>query len=410
MITHFTIFGERCSGTTYLENIMLLNFDIQITWKYGWKHFPIFNRIYEDSDNVLFICIVRNISDWLNSFYKDMHHLALKYKENLSQEEKMDAFLNKEFLSIYDISNEIIEDRNLYTGERYKNIFEMRSTKLQYIFEKLPELVNKYILIKHEDLINDFGNTMNKIKDMGLKVNNINIFPKNTLKYKGEEEYDCNFIKKSDNIISKKTIFENKNFLKYDKYERIIYKDFNSKNNLATVFKDVNLDIFNNIGNSKKMLVFGLGSESKIWYEKNGKNTYFVEDKDEKINKFKEEIPIENIIKYEYKTSCKTSGLLKSKQIKEFKLPEELLRLTPFDIIFIDGPENYHSGGYIKKYWNKPGRLIPCYWSSLITKSGSIIYLNSSEHALETYYIQRFFNSNVKEEFIGVNKCTKIYC
>ena len=101
---------------------------------------------------------------------------------------------------------------------------------------------------------------------------------------------------------------------------------------------------------------------------------------------------------------------LKSKQIKEFTIPEELLRLAPFDVILIDGPENYHSGGYIKKYANKPGRLIPCYWSSVLNKPGTIIYLNDSEHALETYFIQRFFNDNVKEEFIGVNNCTKIYC
>jgi hypothetical protein len=147
-----------------------------------------------------------------------------------------------------------------------------------------------------------------------------------------------------------------------------------------------------------------------MWYEKNGKNTYFIEDKDEIINKFDGEIPIENIIKYEYKTCCKTSGLLKSKQIKEFKVPEELLRLTPFDVILIDGPENYHSDRYIKKYAKKPGRLIPCYWSSLLNKSGSIIYVNHSELVLEDYFIKRFFNDNVKEEFIGLHKCTKIYC
>jgi hypothetical protein len=124
------------------------------------------------------------------------------------------------------------------------------------------------------------------------------------------------------------------------------YKEIIKKN--KELFKII--DICNNIGNNKKMLVFGVGDESKMWYEKNGKNTYFVEDKDEKINKFKEKIPIENIIKYEYKTCCETSRLLKSKQIKEFKVPEELLRLTPFDVILIDGPENYHSGRYIKKY------------------------------------------------------------
>ena len=35
----YTIYGERCSGTNYLENIININFDVNITWEYGWKHF-----------------------------------------------------------------------------------------------------------------------------------------------------------------------------------------------------------------------------------------------------------------------------------------------------------------------------------------------------------------------------------
>ena len=38
-IKNFTIFGERCSGTNYVQQLILKNFDTEITWKYGWKHF-----------------------------------------------------------------------------------------------------------------------------------------------------------------------------------------------------------------------------------------------------------------------------------------------------------------------------------------------------------------------------------
>lgn len=61
-----------------------------------------------------------------------MHHLPLKYKNNMSEEEKLDEFLNKEFWSFddnnimnLDTKNEIMMDRNIYTGKRYKNIFEL---------------------------------------------------------------------------------------------------------------------------------------------------------------------------------------------------------------------------------------------------------------------------------------------
>ena len=39
MVNKFTIYGERCSGTNYLEEIILHNFNINVTWDYGWKHF-----------------------------------------------------------------------------------------------------------------------------------------------------------------------------------------------------------------------------------------------------------------------------------------------------------------------------------------------------------------------------------
>ena len=45
MLKKVTIYGERCSGTNYLENLLLLNFDIEIVWDYGSKHFFGFNKV-----------------------------------------------------------------------------------------------------------------------------------------------------------------------------------------------------------------------------------------------------------------------------------------------------------------------------------------------------------------------------
>ena len=74
MIHTVTIYGERCSGTNYLENLLINNFDVEITWIYGRKHFFGFNDL-NNSDDVLFIGIVRNIFDWINSLYREKHHL-----------------------------------------------------------------------------------------------------------------------------------------------------------------------------------------------------------------------------------------------------------------------------------------------------------------------------------------------
>ena len=194
MIKKYTIFGERCSGTNYLENLMNINFDVQVTWEYGWKHFFGYSK-FSNCDDTLFIGIVRNPLDWLNSFYKEKHHLP----RNLHKKEN---FLKNEFYSIAN-GNEIMEDRSMYTKERYKNIFDLRNTKLKYLIDDLPFKVNNYILIRYEDLIDDFDNTMNKIKEKGLSVKKDITFPLNTMNYKNNinRTYVKNtyeFIKKED--------------------------------------------------------------------------------------------------------------------------------------------------------------------------------------------------------------------
>ena len=162
MIKYITIYGERCSGTNYLEELINANFDIIIKWDYGWKHFFGVNDL-TDSKDTLFIGIVRNPYTWINSFYRTPHHLP-------SQLKNIDSFLNDEFYSIHDDNIEIMNDRNIYTKERYKNIFDMRYTKIKFLTEDMYKLVDNYILITYENLIEDFHNTLHKIKNKGLII------------------------------------------------------------------------------------------------------------------------------------------------------------------------------------------------------------------------------------------------
>lgn len=178
-IKKITIFGERCSGTNYLERLLYINFyDFKLTWEYGYKHF-FGHKSLANSDDTLFICIVRNPVDWINSLYRTPWHIAQELRGNV------DNFLNKEFYSYNDESSgsrdgtEIMTDRNIYTGKRYKNIFELRHIKLKYLYKDLPKLVKHYIFIKHEDLIEQFTETMLKLKDKGLTSKPTIQFPLN---------------------------------------------------------------------------------------------------------------------------------------------------------------------------------------------------------------------------------------
>jgi len=55
---YYTIYGERCSGTNYLENLMNLNFNIEYNHSNGNKHF--FGHIdnFTHSEDTLYIYVL----------------------------------------------------------------------------------------------------------------------------------------------------------------------------------------------------------------------------------------------------------------------------------------------------------------------------------------------------------------
>ena len=150
MIKKFTILGERCSGTNYLEELILSNFEIEITWNYGWKHFFGFYdfKQNEEENNTLFIGIVRHPIKWINSLFKEKHHIPV-------ENHAINKFLFNDFYSV-DTNNQIIQqDLNYITGKKYKNIFELRFLKNYYLINTMPNNVKNYILINYENLKNN---------------------------------------------------------------------------------------------------------------------------------------------------------------------------------------------------------------------------------------------------------------
>jgi hypothetical protein len=171
-------------------------------------------------------------------------------------------------------------------------------------------------------------------------------------------------------------------------------------NKKIQIHEEVIKDIFQNIKPHTKMLVFGLGHDSKMWYEGNNKNTIFVENKDEYITLNNEHISSNNIIKYNYNITCEKSDKLTNAEIKKFEIPKNLLNHAPFDIILIDGPEGYNM--------KKPGRLIPCYWATLLSKVGTLIYIDDSSRYLENFCIKKYYSNKIVYTFKERNECTKI--
>ena len=173
MIKNFTIFGERNSGTNFAQSIftgkhcqskdgnMYFNpnthkaTNIPVTWDFGFKHFFGFSddKIKKDGHETLFLGMVRHPLSWLSAMFELQHHF---YKRN------WESFLLDEWHSVrnarvhgeeeYENGDEILEDRNWRTKERYKNIFELRKEKVLFLKDYMPIIAEHYICIRYEDL------------------------------------------------------------------------------------------------------------------------------------------------------------------------------------------------------------------------------------------------------------------
>jgi hypothetical protein len=193
IIKKYTILGERCSGTNYLEELIKINFNITYTSEYGPKHFFGFYdfKKSESEDETLFIGIVRHPIYWLDSFFKEQHHIPNKPKP-------IHAFLFDEFYSIYDNKTIIENDLNYLTKNKYKNIFEMRFLKNYYLINTMPNNVKNYILINYENLRDNTFSILSSIEDKFCLTRKNTIY-QNIKYYKKEED---KLYKKKEIIIS----------------------------------------------------------------------------------------------------------------------------------------------------------------------------------------------------------------
>ena len=155
--------------------------------------------------------------------------------------------------------------------------------------------------------------------------------------------------------------------------------------------KSVIKDILNNCEN-KKMLVFGLGYDSELWYNATNKNTFFIENNQQYID-LNKNINSNNIIYHKYDNiTVKNSLKLTEKQINNFKIPNKILELAPFDIILIDGPNGFND--------QCPGRLLPIFWSKkYLSKEGTIIYIDDVNRNLENKCINKYLLGKPKSYF-----------
>lgn len=146
----------------------------------------------------------------------------------------------------------------------------------------------------------------------------------------------------------------------------------------------------------KRMLVFGLGYDSELWFHATNGNTFFIEDNETYVN-LNPNIPNANIIFHKYTSKVKEGIKL------PIHIPDYIKLLGKFDVIFIDGPAGYDK--------DKPGRVHPFYWSkNVLTQENSLIFVDDCKRKLENECVNYFFKDNIKEFIDSRDGCMKILC
>lgn len=142
------IYGERNSGTIYLEWLLQNNLDIKMatTPDLGWKHrlAPVEDELTETvKKDIVFLCLVKNPYSWLLSMHKRPYH-----HEDLRK------------LSFTDFLR--------YSYGDYRNPIIMWNLKYQS-YVKMQGFVENIQFIKYEDLLVDPKN-MNWLYPLCLKT------------------------------------------------------------------------------------------------------------------------------------------------------------------------------------------------------------------------------------------------
>ena len=154
-IQRIQIFGQRCSGTNFLEKLLLENFSsIEIGNYYGFKHLwnAKLKRPIREGDGIKIIIIVRNPYDWLRSVHREPHHCPQLMARPLDVfiDEPLKAYKSKNWNNHNrEIRFSTINEENLI--EFFPNFIECRNAKMA----TFSNLINDYPFIysiNYEDL------------------------------------------------------------------------------------------------------------------------------------------------------------------------------------------------------------------------------------------------------------------
>lgn len=155
------LYGERCSGTNYVEALIEQNFPgLRSRRRYNWEKHNYLNPPFV-RDGMLGLVVVRHAFDWLRSIHRNPHQVGFWYREV-----DFEGFLRHEWSSIFNGRligkqgklnirfQEVMYERHPVTGSRISNVVEMRNLKLASHL-KVRNLYENWVVVRYEEVRDD---------------------------------------------------------------------------------------------------------------------------------------------------------------------------------------------------------------------------------------------------------------
>lgn len=150
------IFGERCSGTNYVAQLLRRNaWGLRPTDRHGWKH-GFCDDVKGPEDDTLFVLVVRDPFEWATSLWRTPWHAAqplrdATFSEFVRMEWRCEWGRDME-LAADDprIGTEMTHEHDPSTGSRFVDVLALRAAKLRSHLA-LASRVRRFAVVRYED-------------------------------------------------------------------------------------------------------------------------------------------------------------------------------------------------------------------------------------------------------------------
>ena len=158
--TQLQIFGERCSGTNFVAQLLRRNLPrLQLTDRFGWKH-GFAQTIEDGAPDCAFVVVVRDPFDWVRSLHRKPWHAGHSLRDRSLAE-----FLREPWWCEWGrdmdlehgdprVGTEMMHERDPSTGERFANVMQLRASKLRN-WLALQARVRHHVVVRYEDVFHD---------------------------------------------------------------------------------------------------------------------------------------------------------------------------------------------------------------------------------------------------------------